>query len=130
MRSYICLNCNKTQKYRGVQYANKFCNNKCQGEYNKRQVLEKWVNGLDVISNRPTIRKYLSEIKGYVCECCGISEWNGKPITLQVDHVDGNAGNNSFVNTRLICPNCHSQQENWGARNKGNGRAARGLPLY
>jgi hypothetical protein len=72
----------------------------------------------------------LSEDRGYACECCGISEWNGKELTLQVDHIDGNPGDDSPNNVRLICPNCHSQTEFLGGRNKGNGRAARGLPLY
>jgi 5-methylcytosine-specific restriction endonuclease McrA len=81
------------------------------------------------VSDRTTIRKVLTEIRGYTCSCCGISDYNSKPLTLQVDHTDGNAGNNSPDNLRLICPNCHSQTDTFSARNKGNGRAARGLPL-
>ena len=81
------------------------------------------------VSDRHTIRKVLTEIGGYKCSCCGISEYNNKPLTLQVDHTDGNAGNNNPANLRLMCPNCHSQTDTFGARNKGNGRAARGLRL-
>lgn len=45
----------------------------------------------------------------YKCECCGIKEWNGKPISLQVHHIDGNHFNNTLENLQILCPNCHSQ---------------------
>lgn len=75
-----------------------------------------------------TIRRKVIEERGYCCERCGISEWNGEPIALQVDHTDGDATNNIPTNLRLLCPNCHSQTETWGSKNKGFGRKARGLP--
>ena len=52
----------------------------------------------------------------FVCsENCGVaSEWNGKPIRLQVDHRDGCYWNNNIENLRFLCPNCHSQTENFG----------------
>lgn len=55
-------------------------------------------------------------IEGYKenkCEICGISEWNGKPITLQLHHIDGDHNNNTIDNLQIICPNCHSQTENY-----------------
>ena len=81
------------------------------------------------VSDRKTLRKVLTKVYGYKCSCCGIDQWNNRLINLQVDHIDGNAGDNTPKNLRLICPNCHSQTETFGARNKGNGRKARGLPL-
>lgn len=47
------------------------------------------------------------------CECCGIKDWNGKPITFQLHHKDGNTINNVLENIILLCPNCHSQTENY-----------------
>lgn len=82
------------------------------------------------ISERPTIRKMLAIINGYKCSCCGLSTWQGTSITLIVDHVDGNAGDNRPENLRLICPNCNSQTDTFGGRNKGNGRKARGINLH
>ena len=92
-----------------------------------KRTTDRFSKGL--ISERSALRKCLTNIRSYKCDCCGISEYNNNPITLQVDHKDGNAGNNLPDNLRLICPNCHSQTLTFGARNKGNGRAARGLPL-
>lgn len=79
--------------------------------------------------SRPALRKQLAAERGYNCEICDTFEWQGKPITLIVDHEDGNAGNNAPENLRLLCPNCNSQTDTFGGRNKGSGRKARGLPL-
>lgn len=49
------------------------------------------------------------------CNMCGISEWNGKKIVLQLDHIDGIRHNNMRKNLRCLCPNCHSQTETWGS---------------
>lgn len=45
------------------------------------------------------------------CSECGITEWNGKKISLELDHIDGNSHNHQLSNLRIVCPNCHSQTE-------------------
>lgn len=49
-------------------------------------------------------------LKQNKCEECGLhNTWNGKPISCELDHIDGNPRNHLMVNLRIICPNCHSQ---------------------
>lgn len=45
----------------------------------------------------------------YKCNKCGIKDWNGKNITLEIEHKDGDNWNNKQNNLELLCPNCHSQ---------------------
>ena len=55
----------------------------------------------------------------YQCECCGISEWQGKFISLQLDHKNGNNRDHRIENLRFLCPNCHSQTDTYAGKNKG-----------
>ena len=50
------------------------------------------------------------------CECCGISEWMGKPIVIQLHHKDGDHTNNEVENIGELCPNCHSQSDSYAKR--------------
>lgn len=53
------------------------------------------------------------------CELCGITEWQGKPLVMQLHHIDGDNTNNELSNLQMLCPNCHSQTDNFcGSANK------------
>ncbi len=54
----------------------------------------------------------------YKCLKCNISTWNDEYISLHIDHINGIHNDNRIENLRLLCPNCHSQTETYGAKNK------------
>lgn len=59
----------------------------------------------------------------YECSHCDIKDsWNGKPINLQLDHINGNNRDNRLDNLRFLCPNCHSQTDTYCGKsiNTGN----------
>ena len=127
----ICQNCSKEFKH-GYSSKGLFCSTDCSNEYRKKQsrIKHEELFKEGKLSYRDRIKKFIEDRDGYKCSCCGINSWQGKPITLWLDHIDGDASNNNPENFRLICPNCDSQTETFGAKNYGKGRKTRGLPQY
>jgi endogenous inhibitor of DNA gyrase (YacG/DUF329 family) len=125
-KSYICLFCKKEAVYR-VSKSNTFCSAQCQADHRYSIRIKQWLEeGKDWKGMIPNwVRKYLRESNGDCCSVCGIDKYNGLPIVLECDHIDGNHTNNSITNLRLICPNCHSQTVTYKNKNKGNGRSSR-----
>ncbi len=64
------------------------------------------------------IREGLKQRK---CEMCGRASWNGRPIPLELDHVNGRRDDNRLENLRILCPNCHAQTDTYRGRNIGIG---------
>jgi Helix-turn-helix domain len=52
------------------------------------------------------------------CHECGITEWRGKPLSLCLHHINGINDDNRIENLAVLCPNCHSQTENFAGRNR------------
>lgn len=73
----------------------------------------------DASSPRCVIRKRILEenLLEYKCAKCGIYEWNGLPLSLELDHINGINSDNRIENLRFLCPNCHSQTKTYGSKN-------------
>jgi len=52
------------------------------------------------------------------CSICNTSEWMGKPLMIELDHIDGNSRNHKLENLRMLCPNCHSQTETFRSKKR------------
>ena len=83
----------------------------------KMSLEEYLLNSKDIQSNK--VRKKLLEEghKKHQCECCGLSEWLGKPIPLELHHIDGDKYNNTIENFSLLCPNCHAFTDSYRGKN-------------
>lgn len=51
------------------------------------------------------------------CSGCGIRDYNGKPLSMQLDHINGINDDYRLTNLRMLCPNCHSLTDTYGGRN-------------
>lgn len=87
--------------------------------YQYRRMLESLlVEGQPTHSNDLKKKLLDAGLLEYKCRECSISRWNGKPIVLQLDHINGNHDDNRIENLRLLCPNCHSQTETYCSKNR------------
>ncbi len=83
-----------------------------------------------LIAGRPRSRGHIKArllaagLKDGRCETCGLHEWLGKPLGLELHHVNGDGADNRLENLLPLCGNCHSQTDNWGGRGVRNAQAA------
>lgn len=54
----------------------------------------------------------------YKCAICGITKWQNKNLSLELDHINGINNDNRLKNLRFLCPNCHSQTVTYGSKNQ------------
>ena len=59
-------------------------------------------------------------LKAAACEVCKGTTWNGLPMPLELDHINGRRSDNRIENLRILCPNCHAQTPTYRGRNIGN----------
>lgn len=95
----------------------KFCKVSGFGKYELQDILDGKYPEYQTLKLK---KRLLSEnILKNECSECGISEWMGKPISLQLDHINGNKRDHSLINLRILCPNCHSQTDTYTGKNRG-----------
>ena len=54
-----------------------------------------------------------SGLKENKCELCGLDSWFGKRLVCQLHHINGDNTDNRIENLQILCPNCHSQTDNY-----------------
>ena len=82
----------------------------------KQEHLEKYKDTPWEELSRYDRKKRLLEECNHRCQICNhIDVWNGKHLILQYDHIDGDAKNFSRANSRMLCPNCHTQTPTYGS---------------
>ena len=84
----------------------------------------KWTEDTVFVENctitRSALRPTLIRLGFYtgVCSECGITDqWNGKELTIEIDHINGVCTDNRRHNLRWLCPNCHSQTNTYRRKN-------------
>lgn len=123
-KSFICaeLDCKSTTldtylKKMGIEYKG---NTGLKGYCKTKQTIptEIYLNNKKRIkSSRLKTRLIKEHYKEHKCERCGLTEWQGVPIPLELHHKDGNRFNNSLDNLIILCPNCHALTDNYRGKN-------------
>ena len=84
-----------------------------------KRPVEEYLRENSIIQSYKLKNRLLAEgFKEHKCECCGITEWNGQPAPIELDHINGNHHDNRLENLRILCPNCHAQTDTYRGKNK------------
>ena len=70
-------------------------------------------SGSHIKSHKLRLKLIEEGIKDKKCEICGLSEWLGKDIALELHHKNGNHYDNNIDNLEVLCPNCHSHKHKY-----------------
>lgn len=109
-------------KKMGIDYKGKQGWNTATGLANSSYISATYYLGTDkfITSHNLKLKLLKEGIKENKCERCGLTEWLGHPIPLELHHKDGNHYNNKLDNLEILCPNCHSlEPNNSGSANTG-----------
>ena len=118
-KAYMCkqLHCkpetlNSYMKKMGIEYAGQQAK---KGQYKGGKVYktaEEYITSGSIIKSHTLKLKLLRDgVKEPKCELCGVSQWQGVELPLELHHKDGDHYNNELSNLMILCPNCHSIQE-------------------
>ena len=126
-KAYMCqqLGCkqdtlNSYLKKMGIEYAGQQSKKgQYKGGKEYKPALYYIENNFPIPSHRLKEKLIRDGLKKDCCALCGILNWQGKKLPLELHHKDGNHYNNSLENLEILCPNCHSIQEGNSGANRG-----------
>lgn len=83
--------------------------------------IEAWFQ-VDTSKRNASLWRYIKEydlLPWSACSMCGQGwVWNGQPLSLHLDHINGMPTDNRLDNLRVLCPNCHTQTPTYASRNR------------
>jgi hypothetical protein len=133
IKKIICLNCGKciTTSYD----KQKFCSIRCSSEYKMNSTYENYLINQEqyrgILYDTKAIKPHILKEQNNLCDICRMLDiWNNKPIVFILDHIDGDASNNTRSNLRCVCPNCDSQLGTYKSKNKNSARKDRYVKNY
>lgn len=87
----------------------------------KYRTAMEYINSGDYIaSHKLKIKLIKDKVKLHQCENCWHVSWEGSPIPICLDHINGDHHDNRLENLRILCHNCHAQTDTFSGKNVGN----------
>lgn len=121
--SVRCAKIARRKRRENWEKACAYCGSTCSGQNkycddcNKSQIY-KMAQSTEDVSDSKAVKRLVLRRRGHRCEGCGLDQWMGKAIPLELHHVDGDSENNKDENLQLLCPNCHALTPTFRNRNK------------
>jgi len=123
-REKKCMTCMRSMSHKHK----KFCSHSCYSQDRRNKALAQ-IKSSGLLTNNnthrcsPSMKSCLAELNGSNCSICNQEPfWNGKPMIMILDHINGISNDWRLENVRLVCPNCDTQLDTFKSRNKNGNR--------
>ena len=111
----LCENKGCTRQHKNPKY----CGSICYRQHKKSELFARIAEG-DTTCGKKRYIEYLLNAYGHRCRKCGLTDWYGEPVALELHHINGDGRDNRLENIEMLCLLCHAQTPTWRGRNVGN----------